>query len=113
MNKEVVKIYIWHIVYVITAFLFGCNDDKVTQHYTYTTSWYESNVQINYQNGIVDTILIDVYERPDNIKIEYGNLSYWKSTKETGGTVARVIELASYVRSYKVLHSELKMKTEQ
>lgn len=75
-------------------------------------SWYENKIQINYQNGSVDTIIIDVYERPDNIKVENGNLSYWKSTKGSGMFAGYVVNQASYVRSFKILKSEIKTKAQ-
>lgn len=84
------------------------------EHYVYrpnVVTWYESNVQIFYQNGSVDTVKIDVYENLDNIKIENGNMTYQKATKETGGTVAYMVKLSSYVRNFKVLSSELKSKS--
>lgn len=115
--SEKIKIELLFFFYFLIAICisFGCNDNKkpVSQEQILnTTSWYESKVQINYQNGAVDTVSIDVYENLDNIKIENGNLSYWKATKKTGGTVSYVVHLASYVRSFKVLNIKYKHITE-
>lgn len=108
------KLYLlYSFTLLLLAFTFGCHNDvpKKVELYAFSTSWYEDSVQVNYQNGSIDTIIIDVYERADNMKVENGNLSYWKATKETGGTVAYVVKLSSYVRSFKILNSELKSKT--
>jgi len=94
----------------IFIFILTSSENTDKKQPVYTTVWNESKIQINYQNGYVDTVNINIYESISNIKLENGNFSYIAS--DIGeGNCNKWIQLSSYVRSYKIIKNVRKSKT--
>lgn len=94
---------------IVFGFASILKDSSDRNYQPSTTQWFESEIQLNFKDGTSQIYNIDVYESYDNIELRNGNFSYWKCTKETGGVVSKNVQLASYVKSYKVLKSEFKI----
>lgn len=69
--------------------------------------YYETTVEYTYKDLTTDTVVVNIYESPV-CKLVNGDLTYWKITWATGGAVAGVTTIASYVRSFKILSSNKK-----
>ena len=110
--KAVIAIIFLSVVFLIYFITKDTDTDIVDSNPVYSTSWIETTIKVTYQDNETDTFNIDVYKTLDNIRIEDGNLSYQKSTKRVGGVVAKRIKLASYVKSFRVLRTKHRTKTE-
>jgi hypothetical protein len=100
--------------YVFILYIFLEYKNKC-ENYVYvpnTTEWFNTEIEVRFNDGTKQNYKIDVYKNLDNIKVNDGDLSYIKCTKKTGGTVAYKVELASFVKNYIVVSSEFKTKTE-
>ncbi len=100
------KILIFTIVlFVISLFILNILANSNIPIEKSDMIWYESSVQVNYQNGTIDTVEIDISDYPNNIKLDNGDLSYFKPTKRFSGASAGKSTIGSYVRSFKILKS--------
>lgn len=70
--------------------------------------YFETTIEVLYNDGYTDTVNVRVYDRPDNFELVKGDLSYWKPTGQTGGAVAGKTTIGSFVLTYKVLSSIIK-----
>ncbi len=68
-------------------------------------TYYKTVVEYTYNDLRKDTSTVDIYESPV-LKLKEGDLTYWKISGATGGAVAGVTTLASYVRKFNVLSAE-------
>jgi hypothetical protein len=73
---------------------------------SYSIVWYDTRIEVLFNDGYTDTFNLQVYDRPDNFFLEKGDLSYWKPSGATGGAVAGKTTIGSFVITYKVLSSE-------
>jgi len=78
---------------------------------TYSTEWFDTEIEVLFNDGTKANYKIDVYETTDNIRVNNGNLSYTKCTKATGGVVAFNMQLASFVKSYTIIRKDFKKIT--
>lgn len=104
------KFIMYQILVLVFLSIIGCGGEiweDSNKRTPIELSWYKTKLQINYNNGETDTITVDVWERPNNIYLSKGDLSYWKYIRK-GDYVSRKIGIASYVKTYKILSSELK-----
>lgn len=83
--------------------------DKIASE-SIKVEWMETEIEVNFTDGTSQNYKIDVYENLDNIRVEDGNLSYKKSTKRSGGIVAYKVDLASFVKSFKIVSKKHKFK---
>lgn len=66
--------------------------------------YYETTVVITYNDLRKDTVTVNIYDQAV-FTLKNGDLTYWKITGATGGSVAGITTIASYVRSYSVIKS--------
>lgn len=111
MNKQFLTI-IAVFAFISYLFLEYKNEHRNYVYVPNTTEWFETEIEVQFNDGTKQNYKIDVYENLDNIKVNSGDLSYTKCTKKTGGIVAYKVELASFVKNYIVLRSDFKTKTE-
>jgi hypothetical protein len=98
--------------FILYLFLEYENEDRNYVYVPNNTEWFDTEIEVRFNDGTKQNYKIDVYEKLDNIKVNAGDLSYTKCTKKTGGVVAYKVELASFVKNYIVVRSEFKTKTE-
>jgi hypothetical protein len=69
------------------------------------TVWHDVKIEVTYQKEGKDTFNLEVYDTPFNIYLKNGDITYYKTTKQSGGIVSNTVTLCSFVRSFRILSS--------
>ncbi len=76
------------IIAGIVVAVYSERSENTQAHTPNSVTWYNCDVEVKYQNRVTDTVNIDVFDSPNAIYLNNGDLSYIKPTYATGGAVA-------------------------